>query len=239
MGWAGLKQAFASCPEGGSVLVKEGEYAYGPGDMEPKAEVDGEVCAALQFSSSLHLFGHGKATLKPAANAPPFISWKIGPNKNAYCILSRSPYGTLDGLAIVAPHGTTDDTLTNGVGIVSGGLRLQSCSISAPKESGGNAVEVGGPATAPVIVGCRLCGGENTVQWSLGARGRLEGCEIRGAREFGFELFEPSTAPHVAGNTFRDCRLGIYVEGDVDSVWTPGEGNSFENMEEADLKDWR
>ena len=33
-GWAGLKKAIASCPEGGTVHAKEGEYVYWSGDME-------------------------------------------------------------------------------------------------------------------------------------------------------------------------------------------------------------
>ena len=33
LGWAGLKSALASCPEGGSVLAKEKEYIYGPEDV--------------------------------------------------------------------------------------------------------------------------------------------------------------------------------------------------------------
>ena len=32
-GWAGLKKALASCPVGGSMLAKAGEYVYGPEDM--------------------------------------------------------------------------------------------------------------------------------------------------------------------------------------------------------------
>ena len=49
------------------MLAKEGEYVYGPGDMERK----GERYAALFLSTPLNLFGHGKAVLKPVDTPPP------------------------------------------------------------------------------------------------------------------------------------------------------------------------
>ena len=41
MGWAGLKTDLASCPEGGSVLFKEGEYVYEEADLEFVPNRDG------------------------------------------------------------------------------------------------------------------------------------------------------------------------------------------------------
>ena len=157
----------------------------------------------------------------------------------AFCILSTSPCGTLDGLVIETPRGISADQLTCGVGIWAGGLRLESCDISAPKESGGRALIICGATTKPFILQCRLNGGERTVLWSLGALGRLEGCQISGARVAGLALISPSTAPSVANNTFRDSRWGIVISADMDAAWAPGEGNTFESMGELGIKDWR
>ena len=241
MGWAGLKQAFASCLEGGSVLVKEGEYAYGPGDMERQVDEKGsEYFAALPLSCPLHLFGQGKAVFRPV-NSPPFSDWGY---TKPYCVLSTSPRGTLDGLSIEAPRGTNRGHFTHGVGIWGGGMRLQSCIISAPNESRGVAVFVQGPSSKPAVVGCQLSGGKDTVWWSCGALGRLVGCQISGATEIGLVVFGTSTAPIstapiVASNTFRDSGWGISIGRDVDDAWAPGEGNTFENIEEGDVEDER
>ena len=216
------------------MLAKEGEYVYGPGEMEEKRGLH----ADLRLASTLHLFGHGKAVLKPA-DAPLFAAWGMRRKKAAPCIFSTAPRGTLDGLTIEAPRGTIDDHFTVGVGIWKGGFRLQSCVISAPKQSGGNALLVDGPTAKPVIVGCQLSGGKDTVQWGEGALGRLEGCTISGAREAGLAVVDPSTAPLVANNTFRDSNWGIYIHIDVDAAWAPGEGNTFENIEEEDVLDRR
>ena len=89
---------------------------------------------------------------------------------------------------------------------------------------------VEGPSSKPAIVGCQLSGGENTVQLQEGALGRLEGCTTSGARDCGLALFGPSTAPLVASNAFRDSRRGIYIDGNVDAAWAPGEGNTFDNI---------
>ena len=238
-GWAGLKEALASCPEGGSVLAKEGEYVYGPGDMERQVDEEGdEYFAALSLTSPFHLFGRGKVLLKPA-DAPPFADWGIDEYSSTYCIISSSPCGTLDGLLIEAPRGTTGHHWTYGVGIWDGGLRLQSCIITAPKESGGLAVSVACPSDKPAIVGCKLRGGVNTVEWSGEALGRLEWCTISGAREVGLLVDDPSTAPLVANNTFRGSRWGIHIENNVDSEWALGEGNTFENMMFGDVRDLR
>ena len=147
MGWAGFKEALASCPSGGSVLAKEGEYVYGPEDMDEKRKFG---FAALLISSPLHLFGDGKAVLKPS-EALPFDEWGIPPRKNAYCLLSTCPRGTLDGLTIEAPRGADEGHWTLGVGIFRGAVRLQSCAISAPRISGGCriALAAGGPDTKP------------------------------------------------------------------------------------------
>ena len=109
-----------------------------------------------------------------------------------------SPRGTLDGLPIEAPRGTVDDHWTRGVGILEGGLvRLQSCTVSTLKRSGGNCMLVtGGPSFKPAIVGCQLRGGKDAVLWSKGALGRLEGCTISGARNSALALYDP--APLVA-----------------------------------------
>ena len=111
-GWAGLKSALASCPEGGSVLAEEGEYIYGPGDLEQKVFEKGAERhhAALVISSPLHLFGHGKAILRPA-DAPPFWEWGIDRDDVAECILSTASRGTLNGLSIEAPRGKDDGDL--------------------------------------------------------------------------------------------------------------------------------
>ena len=98
---------------------------------------------------------------------------------------------------------------------------------------------VDGPSTKPAIVGCQLKGGRTTVQWQMGGLGRLEGCTISGAWASGLALFDPSTAPLVANNTFRDSRAGVYIHIDVDAAWAPGEGNTFENIEEEDVYDRR
>ena len=73
------------------------------------------------------------------------------------------------------------------------------------------------------------------MQWGNEALGRLEGCTISG----GLTLFDPSTSPIVANNTFRNSRRGIYVNDDVDAAWAPGEGNTFENIGEEDVDDAR
>ena len=135
-----------------------------------------------------------------------------------FCVLSTSPRGTLDGLSIEAPRGAIPGHWTRGVGICEGGLRLQSCVISAPKESGGRAVVVDGPFSKPAIVGCQLSGGGDTVFWIRGARGLVVGCTISGARDAGLYLYGPSTAPLVASNAFRDSRRGIYIDGNP--AWT-------------------
>ena len=91
----------------------------------------------------------------------------------------------------------------------------------------------------PSIVRCQLRGGDDTVQWSWGALGLPEGCQISGARMAGLALLRPSTAPLVTNNTFRDSRWGIHIWDDVDADWDPGESNVLENMGEEDVKDWR
>ena len=224
------------------MLAKEGVYVYGPGDMSlvEFTDADGDLCedrAALHISAPLHLFGHGKVTIKPA-DAPPFTDWGIGPNKIACCIYSTSPRGTLDGLSIEAPCGTIVDHWTYGVGIEYGDLRLQSCTISARKKSGGHAVLVSGPLTEPTIVGCQLLRGRRTVQWQDGALGRLEGCTISGAELFGLALYGYS-APIGTNNFFKNTRAGIYIHHDVDALWTPGTGNRFKNIEVENVYDQR
>ena len=77
------------------------------------------------------------------------------------------------------------------------------------------------------------------MQWQKGGLGRLKGCTIRGAWASGLALFDPSTAPLVANNTFRDSSRGIYINSDVDAAWAPGEGNSFENIAEESVVDRR
>ena len=96
-----------------------------------------------------------------------------------------------------------------------------------------------GASSTPAIVGCQLSGGWETVWWNGGALGRLEGCTISGARDSGLALFDPSTAPLVANNTFRDSRRGFYIHFDVDAAWAHGEGNTFENIEVEHVKDQR
>ena len=61
---------------------------------------------------------------------------------------------------------------------------------------------VDGPTSMPSIVGCQLSGGEDTVQWSRGALGRMEGCQISFARDAGLILAHPSTSPAISGNSF-------------------------------------
>ena len=75
--------------------------------------------------------------------------------------------------------------------------------------------------------------------WSEGALGRLEGGQISGAREAGLALFDPSTAPLVVNNTFRDSRWDIYIHDDVDAEWAAREGNTFKNMGKEDVWDTR
>ena len=125
------------------------------------------------------------------------------------------------------------------MGILEGGLRLQSCQISAPKESWGHAVFAGGSTTQPFIVGCQLSGGRHTVVFGGGAKGRLEGCQISGARMAGLFLATLSTSPAVSDNSFRDCRWGVYIVPDVDAAWALGPGNTFATIAEANVVDRR
>ena len=225
-GWAGLKAALASCPEGGSALAKEGEYVYGPGDMER----EGTRFASLLLDSPLHLFGHGKVTFKPADALPFAADWGIAPRTEACCVLGTSPRGTLDGLSIEAPRGTTFDQYKHGVVIVEGGLRLHSCQISVQKESTGHAVFAVGPATQPLVVGCQLSGGVYTVVFGEGAKGRLEGCHVGRSSLAGFYLWTPTTSPIVSGNSFRDGMWGVYIDRDVAAAWMLGPGNTFASI---------
>ena len=110
------------------------------------------------------------------------------------------------------------------MGIRKGGLRLQSSIISVPKETAGCAVMVSGLSTEPSIVGCQLRGGRYTVEWSGGALGRLEGCQIGGGRRAVVLLWDPSTSPLVASNTFRD--RGIHILDNADAEWEQGVGNT-------------
>ena len=98
---------------------------------------------------------------------------------------------------------------------------------------------VDGPSAKPSIVGCQLSGGLFTVVWCNEALGRLERCQINGAREAGLDLFHPSTSPLVSNNAFRDSREGIYIDYYVDAELMPGEGNTIENMGEEDVFDER
>ena len=193
----------------------------------------------LPFTSLPPSTSLAAARLPSSLPGPPPSLTGIGLSKSASCILSTSPRGSLDGLLIKAPCGTIDDHFTIGVGICEGGLRLQSCTISASKELGGVAVVVDGPTSKPSIVGCQLSGGKQTVQWSGGALGRMEGCQISGARQVGLILEHPSTSPTVSGKTFRDCQWGVYINSDVDTAFALGPGNTFANIAQANVGDGR
>ena len=166
-GWAGLVKALAFCPKGGSVHFLEGEYLYGPGDLTEETEQyfyhpPGPIRArkstapctrhfysALPLERPIHLFGHGKASFKPTGI--PFNEWGGG-YQDIYCILAEASRITLDGLVIAAPPGTCEDHSTYGVGVLEEtnedwnsevqGARVQSCTITAPAESGGSALRV-------------------------------------------------------------------------------------------------
>ena len=143
------------------------------------------------------------ATFRPVVT-PPFQDWGIGPIVSAYCIRNTSSRGTLDGLSIGAPCGTIKVHSTHGVGIEGGKLRLQSCQISAPKVSGGNALNAWGPRSEPAVIACQLSGGLITAYFSAGAKGKLANCQISGAGYAGLIIQCPSTSPVVSGNEFRD-----------------------------------
>ena len=185
------------------MVVKEGEYVYRPGDMMKSltarpGKKDLVRYAALPLTSPIHLFAQGKVTFKPA-DAPAFAEWGIPERIRSYCVYSTAARGTLHGVSIEAPRGTTEGHWTIGVGIGEGRLRVQSCQISAPKESGGSAIIArarvpqakeplkltSAAYTAPSIVGCELTGGLHTVAFGGGAQGLLYGCQISGARDAG------------------------------------------------------
>ena len=118
-----------------------------------------------------------------------------------------------------------------------GGLRLQACHISAPRESLGRAVVAFGPTSSPTVAVCPLSGGKNTVMFGDGACGRLVGCRIGGAAEAGLLLLHQSTSPAVEGNHFSDCAMGICIWAQVDLTWALGQGNTFADMTHANVRD--
>ena len=117
------------------MLAGEGEYVYRSGDMVRVWDEVGECFVALSISSPLHFFGHCKATLKPADD-PPFADWGIGPRTVAFCLLSTSPRGTLDGLSIEAPRGTIYYHYTFGVGIDGGDCGSNPAPSPPPRSRG-------------------------------------------------------------------------------------------------------
>ena len=236
-GWKGLIEAVESCPEGGSVRVKAGEYVYGPGDMRP-ADFLGPHSAALLISSPVYVFGEGDVTFRPASS-PPFDAWGLDPSAPAYAVRCLAPAGALVGISISAPPGADENHFTSAVAFDAGAVRLQSCRLYAPSGCGGRALLAYGEGTAPALVGCSLTGGADCASFRGGAAGVLSSCRLEGARESGLSVFDDGTAPAVVGNAFAGCRRGIVVENGVDAEWAPREGNTFEGMREEDVLDLR
>ena len=192
MGWAGLKEALASCPRGGSVLAKEGEYVYGPGDLERKVFKKGAEChvAALVVSSPLHLFGHGKAILRPA-DAPPFSEWGIDPDDVAECVLSTASGGTLDGLSIEAPRGTDEGELAAASDAVDNGNSYPSLrqfwAFSQHRQSAAQS-RIAGRAKGSAAVAI------------VGGGLRLQSCDVSVSAEFSgmaVSVFGPTSEPAI------------------------------------------
>ena len=228
-GWKGLKEAVARAPPGGSVLLKAGQYEYGPKDLVelPFAQIaEGDPVVqrtALVLDRSVHLFGLEKAELVLASGIP-FSEWGIKAHTSACVVLasadqSCSLYGIhVRGIA----EGVQEADVAHAV-VCEGYLGLYKCHLAASASGGGSCLEVAcGSKTRFFALDCRLLGGFAGCSFRIDLalkdckeRGRLESCDVRGAKEACLKLRNLSRirccdpTVHIITNTFADSKFGV------------------------------
>ena len=150
-----IQAAVDRCRPGGSVLLLPGTHE-GP--------------LSLSADKEVHVFGRGLVTLQTPSGG---------------VITSKSAKATIDGVTVITTSRTaraaSSAGSSAGITISGGGLRLQRVVVSCPSAHCCVRVEgpsAGGPATDPVLVGCRVQGGRVGILFTgEGCRGTVMSCQ--------------------------------------------------------------
>ena len=220
-GGAGIQAALDACEEGGTILLEEGIYDFLFGQC-------------LLINRRVHVFGRGTAILNFTAFTRDSESEEDGFDLHFITCTSSV---SLDRVRIVT-NTDFDEVVT--ISIVDGGrLRLQQCEISAEPYAGFYCIRVSGPTARAELLECQISVGVRGIIFDDRSTGFVYGCNITNFLAAGINIcddregVDPIATPcsiAIARNTFSDCEdCGVYVGGEIDALWTVGEGNVFRN----------